>query len=62
MNESARERKQRKREEAQARAAARALRGDKGQLERLEANGHGYGKEADRLRAKLAKEAKAKKS
>lgn len=41
------------------RQAAREARGDAAQLAMLEKNGHGNCREANRLRAKLAKPAKA---
>lgn len=40
-------------EAAMQRQALRDKRGDKGQLEKLEKEGHGHCKEAKRLRAKL---------
>ena len=46
--------KERKREEAEARRAIRDARGDAGQLDHLEANGHGDCREAIRLRTRVA--------
>ena len=44
-----------RRREAAERAAARAERGDVGQLTKLEREGYGHTKEAKRLRARIAK-------
>lgn len=49
--------KQQKQEEAQARHEARAARSDFDQLERLIARGHGFSREAVRLRARISEQA-----
>lgn len=46
--------KERKRDEANARQELRDARGEVGQLDRLEANGHGDCREAVRLRTQVA--------
>lgn len=49
------ERIRERQEQAAEIAAAREKRGDAGQLARLEANGHGHCREAEKLRKKLNK-------
>ena len=46
--------RQARRENAEYRQRLREGRGDRGQLAKLEREGHGHCREADRLRAKLA--------
>lgn len=54
-----RERCDGRRQQAEDQAAAREKRGDAGQLSRLEANGYGHCREAEKLRKKLNKKEEA---